>query len=78
MIATSALFWLQAAAGGIGVWPLLCLFAVQQAFFAVNQPTRSAVLPKLHAPGAAAVGELAEHDGDAGRRHRRAAGRRAC
>jgi MFS family permease len=47
LIATSALFWLQAAAGGIGVWPLLCLFAVQQAFFAVNQPTRSAVLPKL-------------------------------
>jgi MFS family permease len=47
LIATSALFWLQAASGGIGVWPLLCLFAVQQAFFAVNQPTRSAVLPKL-------------------------------
>jgi MFS family permease len=47
LIATSALFWLQAAAGGIGVWSLLSLFAVQQAFFAVNQPTRSAVLPKL-------------------------------
>ena len=29
------------------VWLLLGLFAVQQAFFAVNQPTRSAVLPKL-------------------------------
>ncbi len=47
LIATSALFWLQALAGGIDVWPLLCLFSVQQAFFAVNQPTRSAVLPKL-------------------------------
>lgn len=47
LIATSALFWLQAAAGGIGVWSLLCLFAVQQAFFAVNQPTRSAILPML-------------------------------
>jgi MFS family permease len=47
LIGTSALFWLQAAAGGIGIWPLLGLFAVQQAFFAVNQPTRSAVLPKL-------------------------------
>lgn len=47
LIGTSALFWLQAAAGGIGVWPLLCLFAVQQAFFAVNQPTRAAVLPKI-------------------------------
>src|SRR6187455_3024146 len=31
LIATSALFWLQALSGGIGVWPLLCLFAVQQA-----------------------------------------------
>ena len=29
------------------VWLLLGLFSVQQAFFAVNQPTRSAVLPKL-------------------------------
>jgi MFS family permease len=50
LIGTSALFWLQAAGGGIGVWSLLCLFAVQQAFFAVNQPTRSAVLPKLLPP----------------------------
>ncbi len=47
LIGTSALFWLQAAAGGINVWALLSLFAFQQAFFAVNQPTRSAVLPKL-------------------------------
>jgi MFS family permease len=47
LIGTSALFWLQAAAGGVNVWLLLGLFSVQQAFFAVNQPTRSAVLPKL-------------------------------
>ncbi|MSZ75561.1 MAG: MFS transporter [Actinobacteria bacterium] len=47
LIGTSALFWLQAAAGNTNVWLLLCLFAVQQAFFAVNQPTRSAVLPKI-------------------------------
>jgi len=47
LIATSGLFWLQAFAGGANVWLLLSLFAVQQAFFAVNQPTRSAVLPKL-------------------------------
>jgi MFS family permease len=47
LIATSALFWLQAALGGGDVWLLLGLFSVQQAFFAVNQPTRSAVLPKL-------------------------------
>src|SRR3954469_13250708 len=47
LIGTSALFWLQAAAGAGNVWLLLCLFSVQQAFFAINQPTRSAVLPKL-------------------------------
>ena len=50
LIVTSFLFWLQAAAGGTSVWLLLSLFAVQQAFFAVNQPTRSAVLPKLVPP----------------------------
>jgi MFS family permease len=47
LIGTSALFWLQAAAGAGNVWLLLCLFSVQQAFFAINQPTRSAILPKL-------------------------------
>ena len=47
LIATSVLFWVQAAAGNTSVWLLLGLFSVQQAFFAVNQPTRSAVLPKL-------------------------------
>lgn len=47
LIATSAGFWVQAALGTEDVWLLLCLFAVQQAFFAVNQPTRNAILPKL-------------------------------
>lgn len=47
LIVTSGLFWLQAALGMENVWLLLCLFSVQQAFFAVNQPTRSAVVPKL-------------------------------
>jgi MFS family permease len=47
LIATSAGFWLQAALGLGDVWVLLGLFAVQQAFFAVNQPTRQAVLPRL-------------------------------
>jgi MFS family permease len=47
LIVTSGLFALQAFVGGLGVWGLLCLFSVQQAFFAVNQPTRTAVLPKL-------------------------------
>jgi MFS family permease len=47
MILTSGLFFAQAAAGVENVWLLLVLFAAQQAVFAVNQPTRSAVLPKL-------------------------------
>lgn len=47
LIGTSALFWLQAALGNTNVWVLLTLFAVQQAFFAVNSPTRQAILPKL-------------------------------
>jgi MFS family permease len=50
LILTSAAFWAQAALGTDNVWLLLCLFAVQQAFFAVNQPTRSAVLPRLLPP----------------------------
>jgi MFS family permease len=47
LIATSGLFYAPAALGNTDVWLLLGLFSVQQAFFAVNQPTRSAVLPKL-------------------------------
>lgn len=50
LIGTSALFWLQAAMGNTNVWLLLGLFAVQQAFFAVNQPTRAAILPRLLTP----------------------------
>ncbi|WP_226913248.1 MFS transporter [Gephyromycinifex aptenodytis] len=47
LILTSVAFWAQAAMGSHNVWLLLGIFAVQQAFFAVNQPTRTAVLPKL-------------------------------
>jgi MFS family permease len=47
LIATSALFFLQAAASLRNVWLILVIFALQQAFFAVNQPTRSAVLPRI-------------------------------
>ncbi len=47
LIVTSALFFVQAFLELENVWLLLCLFAVQQAFFAVNQPTRSALLPRL-------------------------------
>jgi MFS family permease len=47
LILSSAAFWAQAVLGLDNVWLLLGLFAVQQAFFAINQPTRSAVLPRL-------------------------------
>ncbi|MFT3876214.1 MAG: MFS transporter [Propioniciclava sp.] len=47
LVVTSGLFWLQAFLAWNNVWVLLGLFAVQQAFFAVNQPTRTAILPKL-------------------------------
>lgn len=50
LIASSGAFWLQSASGSQSVWLLLTLFAVQQAFFAVNQPTRSAIYPKLLSP----------------------------
>lgn len=48
---TSLLLWAQAAAGLNNVWVLLGLFALQQAFFAVNQPTRAAIIPRLLPPG---------------------------
>lgn len=47
LIATSGAFWAQAALGIDDVWLLLGLFATQQAFFAVNQPARTAILPRL-------------------------------
>ena len=47
LIVTAVLFWLQAAAGNQNVWLVMFLLAVQQAFFAINQPTRQAILPKL-------------------------------
>lgn len=47
LIVTAVLFWLQAAAGNQNVWLVMILLAVQQAFFAINQPTRQAILPKL-------------------------------
>jgi MFS family permease len=50
LIVMSGLFWIQAAVGGIDVWLLLVLFAVQQAFFAVNMPTRAALMPRILTP----------------------------
>ncbi|TWP39044.1 MFS transporter [Leekyejoonella antrihumi] len=47
LIATSATFFAQALLGLENVWLLLTIFAVQQAFFAINQPTRSAILPRI-------------------------------
>lgn len=47
LCATSLGFWLQALLGVGSVWLVLILFSVQQAFFAVNSPTRSAIYPRL-------------------------------
>ncbi|WP_028934338.1 MFS transporter [Pseudonocardia spinosispora] len=44
---TSFALWALAVTGVGSVWVLLILFAVQQGMLAVNQPTRSAVLPRL-------------------------------
>ncbi len=50
LIVSSGLFWVQAAMGLQNIWVLLALFSLQQAFFAVNLPTRSAVLPRILPP----------------------------
>jgi len=47
MIASSAAFFVQAALNLNNVWVLWGIFAAQQSFFAINSPTRSAILPKL-------------------------------
>jgi MFS family permease len=44
---TSVVFWLQATLGLTNVWFVLVLFAVQQAFVAVNMPTRTAAVARL-------------------------------
>ena len=44
---SSALLWLQAALALDNVWVVLCLLSVQQAFFAINSPTRSAAIPRM-------------------------------
>ena len=43
----SLALWVRAATALANVWVVLVLFAVQSAFLAVNQPTRSAVIPRL-------------------------------
>lgn len=43
----SLALWVTAATRVGGVWTILGLFSLQTAFLAVNQPTRSAVIPRL-------------------------------
>ncbi|OKH63571.1 MFS transporter permease [Mycobacterium sp. SWH-M3] len=43
----SVLLWLQAVLHLDNVWVVLCLLSVQQAFFAINSPTRSAAIPRM-------------------------------
>ncbi|ORV47512.1 MFS transporter permease [Mycolicibacter engbaekii] len=43
----SLLLWWQAAAAVDNVWVVLVLLGVQQGFYAVNAPTRSAAIPRL-------------------------------
>lgn len=47
LIVTSAMFFVQAVLQANNVWLLLIIFAAQQAFFALNQPAKSSILPKL-------------------------------
>ncbi|TDK87745.1 MFS transporter [Mycobacterium paragordonae] len=43
----SLLLWLQAALSLNNVWVVLCLLALQQGFFAINSPARSAAIPRM-------------------------------
>lgn len=44
---SSVLLWVQAAASCQNVWVVLGLLALQQAFYAINSPTRSAAIPRM-------------------------------
>lgn len=46
----SILLWLQAALALNNVWVVLLLLSFQQAFYAVNSPTRSAAIPRILPP----------------------------
>ena len=46
----SVFLWLQAALALNNVWVVLCLLSVQQAFYAINSPTRSAAIPRIVPP----------------------------
>lgn len=47
LIVTSIAFAIQAGFGFHNVWLILGIFAVQQAFFALNQPARNAIIPAM-------------------------------
>lgn len=47
LFATSLALWVQAAAGADNVWLVLGLLAAQQAFYAINQPTRGAIIARI-------------------------------
>lgn len=47
LAAASVLLWIQAATAVDNVWVVLVLLGVQQGFYAVNAPTRSAAIPRL-------------------------------
>jgi MFS family permease len=47
LAAASVMLWLQAALAMNNVWVVLCLLAVQQAFYAISSPTRAAAIPRM-------------------------------
>lgn len=50
LILTSGLFFLQALLQLNNVWLILGIFSLQQAFFGLNQPARTALIPSLVPP----------------------------
>ncbi len=64
---TSLLFWAQAATGLDSVAALMVLLAVQQAFFGLNSPARSASIARLvpaeELPAANALGSTVMQTG---------------
>ncbi|MER5479152.1 MFS transporter [Streptomyces sp. NPDC002734] len=64
---TSVLFWVQAAAGTDSVLVLMVLLAVQQAFFGLNSPARTASIARLvpadELPAANALGSTVMQTG---------------
>ncbi|GAA3504486.1 MFS transporter [Streptomyces prasinosporus] len=64
---TSLLFWVQAVAGPGSVWTLMLLLALQQAFWGLNAPARSASVARLvpadELPAANALGSTVMQTG---------------